>query len=226
MIESLQLLILLAIFFLILFDRSSKQSPKQKNSVIIDTSALIDGRIVDVAKSGFLQSSITVPKVVLNELQNLADGRDPFKRERARLGLDMVAELQSIKGLRVTIDNFMKNSSEKTDETLLMLAKKRRATLCTTDYNLNKVATSEGVRVINVNELAQIMRPTVLAGEQIQVKLIQKGEARGQGVGYLEDGTMVVVENTTPKMHNSTVNPTVEKMIQTKAGKMVFARLR
>ncbi len=191
-------------------------------SIVMDTSALIDGRVVEIIKAGFLVGNIIVSKKVLDELQLLADGRDSHKRERARYGLDVINELQKLKNTAVDIDNYMANSDVATDECILRLAKKHNARLCTTDYNLNKVASVEGVNVLNVNELAQALRPKALPGESVEVKIIQKGESKTQGVGYLDDGTMVVVDNA-GKMKNKKVKATVERMIQTKAGKMVFA---
>ena len=200
------------------------RQPKFGKSVVMDTSTLIDGRILDVVKAGFLQQKIIVPKIVLRELQLLADGRDTHKRERARQGLDVVSELQQLKNSNVEIDSYGFSKSELTDDLILQLALRRNASLCTTDFNLNKVAVVEGVSVLNVNELAQVLRPKMLPGETIEVKIIQKGETAGQGVGYLEDGTMVVVDGA-GKLKNKVVTAKVERMIQTKAGKMIFALL-
>jgi uncharacterized protein YacL len=200
------------------------RQPKFGKSVVMDTSTLIDGRILDVVKSGFLQQKIIVPKIVLRELQLLADGRDAHKRERARLGLDVVTELQQLKTTNVEIDDYGFSKSQLTDDLILQLAVKRNASLCTTDFNLNKVAVVEGVSVLNVNELAQVLRPKMLPGETVEVKIIQKGESASQGVGYLDDGTMVVVDGA-GRLKNKTVHAKVERMIQTKAGKMIFAIL-
>jgi len=198
---------------------------KSNQSIVMDTSALIDRRIVDVVRVGFANNTIIVPKRVLDELQLLADGKDTLRRERARVGLDAVSELQQIQDVQVVIDEYLVKSSETTDEVVLKTAKARRARLCTTDYNLNKVAKVEGVTVMNVNELAQVMRPDVLPGEEISVKIIQKGDAKAQGVGYLGNGTMVVVEAAFKKQ-GKTVVAIVDRTIQTKAGKMIFATLR
>jgi uncharacterized protein YacL len=162
-------------------------------------------------------SDIIIPKVVLRELQLLADGRDAHKRERARAGLEAAGELQEEFAERCVLDSFGFGTKEKTDELLLQITANRNARLCTTDYNLNQVAIVEKIAVLNVNELAQVMRPKILPGETITVKILQKGESPGQGVGYLEDGTMAVVDNTTPKMKNTFVVAKVERMIQTKA---------
>lgn len=226
----IEVLVAVAVLYL-LFDIRSKlsdASPKSNSnsSVVMDTSALIDGRVLDVATSGFLSGNIIVPKTVLNELQLLADGRDGHKRERARYGLEIAEELKHIKGVQVIIDeSYVNDSSVNTDEGVLKLAKSRNARMCTTDYNLNKVATVEGVTVLNINELAQSIRSKFLPGEDIEVKIIQKGESKGQGVGYLEDGTMAVVDNAF-RMKNKHVIATVDRMIQTKAGKMVFATFK
>lgn len=200
------------------------RQPKFGKSVVMDTSALIDGRILDVVKAGFLQQKIIIPKIVLRELQLLADGRDSHKRERARQGLDVVTEIQQLKNSNVEIDSFGFSKSQLTDDLILQLAVKRNASLCTTDFNLNKVAVVEGVSVLNVNELAQVLRPKMLPGEAVEVKIIQKGESAGQGVGYLDDGTMVVVDGA-GRFKNKLVHAKVERMIQTKAGKMIFAVL-
>ena len=221
------ILIVVAILYLVVDTRKivkQDRQPKFGKTVVMDSSALIDGRILDVVKSGFLQQKIVVPKIVLRELQLLADGRDAHKRERARLGLDVVSELQQLKTTNVEIDIYGYSKSLPTDELILQLAVKLNASLCTTDFNLNKVAIVEGVPVLNVNELAQVLRPKMLPGESIEVKIIQKGEGPGQGVGYLEDGTMVVVDGA-GRFKSKVVYAKVERMIQTKAGKMIFAVL-
>ena len=198
---------------------------KSTGGIILDSCALIDGRIVDVAKSGFLlTTTIVVPHFVLRELQLLADGNDSHKRSRARFGLEMAESLQSILINRVVVDATYK-STEKTDEQLIALAKKRRAILCTTDYNLNKVAAVEGITVLNVNELARALRPTLLPGEEQEVRILQKGEGFGQGVGYLADGTMVVIDRGA-KLIGTLQVVVIERSLQTVAGKMCFAHLK
>lgn len=224
MMEFIAVVVVIYLLVDIRFSLKNEKQIKYGNSVVMDSSALIDGRIVDVAKSGFMQRKVIIPKVVLQELQLLADGRDAHKRERARVGLDVVVELQQLKAVKVVIDDYKKGSKELTDNLILQLAKNRGAALCTTDFNLNKVATVEGVSVLNVNELAQVMRPKLIPGEYIEVKIIQKGEGVGQGVGYLEDGTMVVIDNSS-RMKGKVVKAQVERMIQTKAGKMIFAKV-
>jgi len=218
---------LIIIFILLVMYRKieGKQKYSKKSSMVVDTSALIDGRIKDLAQLGFMDKELIIPKVVIRELQLIADGRDSFKRERARVGLDIVADLQNMPNVKVQIDGYMFGSKEKTDEILIHLSKKRNASLCTTDLNLNKVAKSEAISVFNVNELSQMMRTILLPGEDVTVKIIQKGETPMQGVGYLDDGTMVVVEPVTTKMRNKTVSAKVVRLIHTKAGKMVFAHI-
>ena len=196
---------------------------RSRSRVVLDTSGLIDGRILYLAKSGFVPEELVIAQFIIAELQLLADGNDSQKRERARFGLDAARELQSTKGVKVVIDrsNF---DIKTTDDKLVALAKKLSADLYTTDFNLNKVAAIEGVRVLNVNELAQNLRPVALPGETKKVKIIQRGSNRDQGVGYLDDGTMVVVDGAA-KLIGQTVEAEVNRMHQTVAGKMLFADL-
>lgn len=198
---------------------------RAKHKIVVDSCALIDGRIVDLAKAGFVSEQIVIPQFILRELQLLADGSDSHKRERARYGLDVAAQLQDEANLDVCIDRTTYGENIKTDDMLMLLAKKLRAKLYTTDLNLSKVATVEGVRIMNVNELAQYLRPAVLPGETLQVKIIQKGSNVGQGVGYAEDGTMVVVDGAA-KMQGKQIAVTVARMHQTMAGKMIFASIQ
>ncbi len=197
---------------------------KRAGGIILDSCALIDGRIVDIVKSSFLLDTLIIPHFVLRELQMLADGNDSHKRSRARHGLEVAESLRATLLNRVIIDSSIKQI-DKTDEQLLLLAKKRHARLCTTDYNLNKVAAVEGVIVLNVNELAQALRPSMLPGEEQEIKILQKGEGFGQGVGYLEDGTMVVVDRAA-KLIGTKQLVIIERSLQTVAGKMSFAHLK
>ncbi len=165
---------------------------------------------------------LIVPQFVIAELQGLADGRDRLKRERARHGLDMIKELQNNPNVTVEIVDDPVHSQTEVDDKLIKLAKDRSAALYTTDYNLNKVAEIEGVTVLNVNELAKLLRVTYLPGEKAQIKILQKGSNTSQGVGYLEDGTMVVVEKAGTSI-GKTLEVVFERHIQTSAGKMMFA---
>jgi uncharacterized protein YacL len=189
----------------------------------LDSCALIDGRIVELVNAGFIHGELIVPRFILKELQLLADGNDSQKRERARFGLDIANTLQENKNCAVAINTVEFPNIKATDDKLVLLAKKLSADLYTTDYNLNKVATVEGVKVLNINELALTMRPLILPGEKRKVKIIQKGSGRNQGVGYLEDGTMVVVENAY-KLIGKTMEVEVIRYHQTESGKMLFAK--
>lgn len=195
---------------------------KHEPKLVLDTCALIDGRIVELVRTGFVLQTLVIPKFIIHELQMLADGNDTQKRARARFGLDMVKELQDSRLCTVIIDEQDYPSILPTDDKLVALAKARGAELYTTDFNLNKVAEIQGVRVLNVNDLAQSLRPVVLPGERRQVKIMQKGSNAKQGVGYLDDGTMVVVENAASSM-GKVLDVEISRMHQTVAGKMLFA---
>ena len=200
------------------------ESQKIKNQMVVDTSGLIDGRIVDIVGSGFVPPRLIIPQFVVAELQFLADQGDAYKRERARYGLEVVRRLQDMRQTDVVIKPGMAKGIKEVDDKLVALAKKTGALLYTTDFNLNQVAQIEGVRVLNVNELAQGLRAMHLPGERADIKITQIGQDRTQGVGYLEDGTMVVVENAAKKL-NQHVQVEFTRMLQTQAGKMMFAVL-
>jgi rRNA-processing protein FCF1 len=197
----------------------------RRNRLILDSCALIDGRIVEIVRSGFVISELIIPQFILNELQMLADGPDSHKRERARYGLDIAHELQDTAPMRVLVDRTVFPSIDATDDKLVALAKKLHAQLYTTDYNLGKVAAVEGVQVLNVNELSQSLRPITLPGEMLNIKIIQKGSNRDQGVGYLDDGTMIVIEGGA-KYVGREMPVSVTRMHQTVAGKMVFGQVK
>jgi len=197
----------------------------KQRKIILDSCALIDGRIVPIVTNGFAADELVIPQFILNELQMLADGNDSHKRERARFGLDIANQLQDTAPVKVTIDRTVFEGTAAIDDKLVLLAKKLRAQLYTTDYNLGKVAAVEGVKVLNVNELAQNLRPITLPGETLKIKILQKGSNRDQGVGYLEDGTMIVVDGGA-RFVSKTVPVTVTRMHQTVAGKMVFGQVR
>lgn len=196
---------------------------RQTREVLLDTSVLIDGRITAIAKTGFLGGTLVIPRSVIGELQFLADTADHEKRARARSGLDVVAELQALPGVAVEILQDGSKASEGVDERLLKLAKKRGAVICTLDYNLNKVALVEEITVLNINELAQSLRMAYLPGEKMHIELVQKGQDSHQGVGYLPDGTMVVVERASQSI-GQTVEVEIIRSLQTAAGRMMFAR--
>lgn len=194
-----------------------------QGGVVVDSSALVDGRLSELVRTGFLSRTLVVPQVVLEELQRLADQGDSLKRARGRLGLDVVASLQKNPQATVVIVESSLKAKEGVDSHLIRLAKTRRASVLTLDYNLNKVASIAGVKVLNLNELVGALRPNVLPGERLMVNVIQKGKERGQGVGFLPDGTMIVVEGGS-KYVGQQVECTVERMFQTVAGKMIFGQ--
>lgn len=190
--------------------------------VIVDSCALIDGRIVDLAKLGFLHNDIVIPEFVIAELQMLADGGDSHKRERARYGLEVVQQLQNEPDLEVLIGRYG-DAGATIDEKLILAAKADKAALFTNDFNLNQVASIEGVQVLNINELSHALRPHVLPSEKLMVKIVQPGSNRDQGVGYLDDGTMIVVDGALRDV-GAMVEATVTRTHQTVAGKMIFAK--
>ncbi len=196
-----------------------------ERKLILDSCALIDGRIVELVRTGFVLQTLIIPQFIIHELQLLADGNDSQKRARARFGLDMVRELQDSRLCTVIIDEQNYPSILPTDDKLVALAQQREAELYTTDFNLNKVAEIQGVRVLNINDLAQSLRPVALPGERKTVKIMQKGSNSKQGVGYLDDGTMVVVENGASQL-GRTVDVEISRMHQTIAGKMLFAETK
>lgn len=224
-IDIIQTILLLIIIAVLLYRRPKLSLNRKSKKLILDSCALIDGRIVELVNAGFINGELVIPRFILKELQLLADGNDSQKRERARFGLDIANALQSNKNADFSISALDFPETKKTDDKLILIAKKLSANLYTTDYNLNKVATVEGVKVLNINELALTMRPLVLPGEKKSVKIVQKGSSRGQGVGYLEDGTMVVVENAI-KLIGKTVDIEVSRYHQTESGKMIFGSVK
>lgn len=188
--------------------------------IIVDTSAIIDGRISEVAATGFLTGTLLIPRLVLEELQHIADSTDPLRRAKGRRGLEVLTALE--KNTEVTIEIIETEGRVKTvDAKLVQMAKERAAAIMTTDYNLNRVAEIQRVTVLNVNELSNALRPTVLPGEELVVKVVSKGKEKGQGVGYLPDGTMIVVENGAG-LSGKEITTTVTRALQTVAGKMIF----
>lgn len=201
-----------------------RQTNTKKRLILVDTSVLIDGRIIAVAGSGFVGDTLAIPRSVIGELQFLADNADHDKRARARYGLDVVKELQDMDQLDVIILQDGSKAQEGVDERLLTLAKKHSGSvICTIDYNLNKVAVVEGITVLNVNELAQSLRMSYLPGEKMLLELVQKGQDGHQAIGHLKDGTMVVVEQAS-KYIGKTVEIEFIRSLQTAAGRMMFAR--
>ncbi len=192
---------------------------------VVDTSAIIDGRVVEICEARFLSGPLIIPRFVLNELHHMADSPDSLKRARGRRGLDMLARLQENPEVRVRILDRSIPDVEEVDAKLVRLAQELGAKLITTDFNLNKVATVEGVVCLNVNDLTQVLKPVVLPGEVMAVFVMKEGKERDQGVGYLDDGTMVVVEDG--KRHvGKRIEGYVTSITQTKAGRMVFTKFK
>jgi uncharacterized protein YacL len=218
-LTAINTLLVIAVLYILL----AKRTPKPNTRVILDTSAIMDGRVVEVVRSGFVPGEIIIPRFVIAEIQLLADKADHLKRERARYGLQVIQELQDSRNAEVTIASDEPRDVVGVDEKLVIVAKKTGSLLYTTDYNLLKVAEIEGVRVLNINELAQNLRPSRLPGEKAEIKIVQKGQEKTQGVGYLEDGTMVVVENA-GRLMGKTVSVEFTRNLQTAAGRMMFAK--
>ncbi len=203
--------------------RATPKNKIEKLSLLIDTSVLIDGRILSIARSGLVTAPVIIPRSVIRELQYMADKADHEKRERAREGLDMIEQLKQIDGITLTVIDD-KGTETGVDERLVELASKYNARLCTIDYNLNKSARAQGVSVVNINELAHAVRIVYLPGEMITIELVQPGQSAKQAVGYLDDGTMVVVDDAKSLIGQS-VEAAVTRSLQTAAGRMVFAKL-
>jgi len=200
-------------------ERSSRRMPK-----ILDTSVIIDGRIADICETHFLDGVLLIPQFVLRELQLVADSADAMKRQRGRRGLEVLQRIQKMAHLEVEIadDDFLNVAD--VDLKLIELAKRYDAKIVTNDYNLNKVATLQGIDILNVNQLANALKPVVLPGETMRVFILREGKEYNQGVAYLDDGTMVVVDGAR-RLINRTVDITVTSVHQTTAGKMIFGRL-
>ncbi len=194
----------------------------RNGQVIVDTSAIIDGRIADISQTGFIPGALIIPRFVLDELQHIADSYDAVRRNRGRRGLEMLAKLQKESGVSVEITEMDVKDVREVDSKLVRLAKIFGCAIVTNDFNLNRVAELQGVQVLNVNELANAVRPVVLPGEEMAVRIIQEGKEFGQGVGFLDDGTMIVVEGGRRYINNR-IDVVVTRVLQTAAGRMIFA---
>lgn len=192
---------------------------------VLDTSVLIDGRIFDICRTGFIEGPLVVPRFVLAELQRIADSADALKRSRGRRGLDMVARIQRELDIELIIDDTDFEGVDEVDVKLLKLTELLLGRVMTNDFNLNKVAAVSGIGVLNVNELAGALRPALLPGEELTVQIVREGREQGQGVAFMDDGTMIVVENGRRHIGKS-VSVSVNTVLQTSAGRMIFARLR
>jgi len=203
----------------------SKSPPRSDNTKILDTSVIIDGRIADITETGFVEGALLIPQFVLNELQHIADSSDPIKRTRGKRGLEVLHHIQKQANVDVRIVDTDYPSVKEVDAKLIELAKEVRGKIVTNDSNLNKVAELQGIEVLNINELANSLKPVVLPGEEMNVKILKEGKEMGQGVAYLDDGTMIVVDNGKRQI-GRTVDVVVTSVLQTPAGRMIFARLK
>ena len=192
---------------------------------ILDTSVIIDGRVFDICKTGFLEGELVIPQFVLAELRHIADSSDALRRNRGRRGLDVLNRIQTELKIPVRIEETDYDDVAEVDVKLLRLARQLNGIVVTNDYNLNKVAGVTGVKVLNINELANAVKPVVLPGEEMTVQIVREGKEPGQGVGYLDDGTMIVVDNARRHV-GETIDVVVTTVLQTSAGRMIFTRIK
>ena len=200
-------------------------TPQTNGQVLVDTSAIIDGRIADVSQTGFISGVLVIPRFVLDELRHIADSNDSLRRNRGRRGLEILTKLRKEAIVPVQVLDVDGWDGMEVDGKLVKLAKSLKAPIVTTDYNLNRVAGIQGVKVLNVNDLANALKPAVIPGEDMEVRVIQEGKEVGQGVAFLDDGTMVVVEGGRRYL-NSQIEVAVTRVLQTSAGRLIFAQLK
>ncbi len=207
------------------FKGPSSQAKAKSSGLIIDTSVIIDGRIAEVCETGFLDGELIVPQFVLQELQYIADSPDPVKRARGKRGLDVLKSIQSSKKVDVSITERDFPDIREVDSKLVALAKELHGKIVTNDANLNKVAELHGVNVLNLNKLATAMKPVVLPGEVMNILVLKEGKEHGQGVGYLEDGTMVVIDNAREHL-GKLIDVSITSVLQTTGGRMIFSKVK
>lgn len=193
------------------------------NCKVLDTSVIIDGRVLDICRVGFLEGELVVPDFVLEELRHLADSHDDVTRAKGRRGLDVLESLKQNSRIPVKIAKTKYDPAVEVDERLMQFAKEEKACIITNDYNLNKVASINGISILNINDLSNALKPLAVSGEEMTVKIVREGKENGQGIGYLEDGTMVVVEGAL-KFKGSEIDVVVTSVLQTSAGRMIFAK--
>ncbi len=203
-------------------ERVNSSQPQAVTQILLDTSAIIDGRIADISQTGFISGALVVPRFVLNELQHIADSADTMRRNRGRRGLEMLNRLQKDTTVPIEITDADVEGITEVDSKLVKLAQTLHCPIITNDFNLNRVAELQGVKVLNINELANAVKPVLLPGEDVVIKIMQDGKELGQGVGYLDDGTMIVVEGGRQYM-GTTIEVSVTRVLQTVAGRMIFA---
>lgn len=201
-----------------------RRQDQNEEIALLDTSVIIDGRILDICKTKFLEGKIVVPRFVLKELQQIADSTDPIKRQRGRRGLEILHAIQKEGGVDISLHEEDFPDIPEVDSKLVKLAKLQQAKILTVDFNLNRVASLQGIKVLNINELANALKPVVFPGEQMRIKLLKEGKEHNQGVGYLDDGTMVVVEEGR-RLIGQEVGVVVTSVLQTQAGRMIFTKL-
>jgi len=193
-------------------------------TILLDTSVIIDGRVADIVKAGFLPGTLLIPRFVLNELQYIADSPDGLRRQRGRRGMEVLADLQKQPNILTRVSDIDVEGMREVDDKLVVLARQLKCPILTNDYNLNRIAELQGVTILNINELANAVKSVVLPGEILRINIIQEGKERDQGVGYMDDGTMVVVENGRDWIGEYR-EVSVTKVLQTAAGRMIFARV-
>jgi len=203
---------------------SSSSWTNLNRTILLDTSVIIDGRVSDIAKTGFLPGTLLIPRFVLNELQYIADSPDGLRRQRGRRGMEVLAELQKLPNILVRISDINAEGVREVDDKLVVLARQLKCPILTNDYNLNRIAELQGVTILNINELANAVKSVVLPSERMTLNIFQEGKEFGQGVGYMDDGTMVVVENGHDYI-GEYKEVVVTKVLQTAAGRMIFARV-
>jgi len=201
-----------------------RRQDQAEEVTVVDTSAIIDGRIQDILKTKFLEGKIVIPRFVLKELQQIADSTDPIKRQRGRRGLEILNTVQKEAGVNLSLNEEEFSEVKEVDAKLVKLALLLQAKILTVDFNLNHVASFQGVKVLNMNELANALKPVVFPGEQMQIKLLKEGKEYNQGVGYLDDGTMVVVEDGR-RLIGQEIKVVVTSVLQTPAGRMIFTKI-
>ena len=203
---------------------SSSSLTNLNRTILLDTSVIIDGRVADIARTGFLPGTLLIPRFVLNELQYIADSPDGMRRQRGRRGMEVLADLQKLPNVLVRISDINVEGVREVDDKLVVLGKQLKSPILTNDYNLNRVAELQGVTVLNINELANAVKSVVLPGEALRINIMQEGKEHGQGVGYMDDGTMVVVENGRDYI-GEYMEVNITKVLQTAAGRMIFGRV-
>jgi len=201
-----------------------RRQDQMEEVTILDTSVIIDGRILDILKTKFVEGKLIIPKFVLKELQQIADSSDPMKRQRGRRGLEMLHIMQKDNAQLISLHDEEFPEVHEVDAKLVKLAKVMEAKIMTVDFNLNRVASLQGIKILNINEMANALKPVVFPGEEMHVKLIKEGKEHNQAIGYLDDGTMIVVEDSR-RFIGQDVKVTVTSVLQTQAGRMIFAKL-